>query len=103
MGKYATMTINGETYTTKELFECVDGFKSFGVRMFRKHGLGDSLSLQLEGIQVIKYKDHDHKGGNYYYRIYRGKTFGAWHKTPLTRIIPVLEKLSKRKGWYLSY
>lgn len=49
MGKYATMTINGVPYTTKELFEYVNGFKAFGVRMQRSKP-NRGLTILYEGI-----------------------------------------------------
>lgn len=101
MGKYATMVINGETYTTKYLFEYVNGFNTFGVRITRSKGKG--LSLAREGIQITKYKDHDRAGGNYYYRVkYSSNRYGHWHKTTLKRLVPIIEKLTAR-GWDLSY
>lgn len=98
-----TLDINGVPYTTKELFEYVNGFKAFGVRMQRSKP-NRGLTILYEGIQIVKYKDHDRAGGNYYYRIkYSNNINGVWHKTTLARLIPIIEKLSRRRGWYLSY
>lgn len=95
------IVVNGVTYTSKYLFEYVDGFKTFGVRITRRKST--KLSLWREGIQITKYADHDRAGGNYYYRIrYDNHHFGHWHKTTLKRLVPIIEKLTAR-GWDLSY
>ena len=96
------IVLNGTEWTTKELFEKCDNLDSWGVRLSRPK-TDPAYGLSYEGIQLNRFKDHQQNGGNYYYRLrYNNLQYGCWRKVTLSRIIPVLERMSQH-GFLLSY